>query len=499
MAHQPANSTSFSSSSPTTSSFTTPSSVLIVGSGVFGLGTAYALTKRPSFSNTTITVVDRSTEPAVFPSPDASSVDTSRIIRADYADPAYAALAAEAQVEWRKNGDNELGGQGRYSETGLVLVADKPPSPSAVGQTSASVGDLPPVQAQPSKKSGMDYVRASWENVKDIAAKDPQLADSISELSGVEAIRGAVGTGGTSGSWGYINRSSGWADAEKSMAWLYDRVKETGRVQFVNGTVTSLNTAGNAVTGVTVSTGQTLSAELVIVATGAWTGALVDLSGQATATGQILAYMDITDAEQAQLAKMPTLLNMTSGLFVITPSNNVLKVARHAYGYVNPTTTVTAPLRPPDAATTATVSLPLTHLDDPALSIPVSGAAALRSALREMVPLPGIPERPFSRTRLCWYTDTPSGDFLIDYHPHWRGLFVATGGSGHGFKFLPVLGEKIADCVEGQCPPEFRTKWSWRETRGDAFQGWDAVVTEDGSRGGEPGLILQEELAKGAA
>lgn len=53
----------------------TPSSILIVGSGAFGLSTAWALCRNPQYKNTKITVVDR--QP--FPSPDGSSVscDTS--------------------------------------------------------------------------------------------------------------------------------------------------------------------------------------------------------------------------------------------------------------------------------------------------------------------------------------------------------------------------------------------------------------------------------------
>jgi sarcosine oxidase/L-pipecolate oxidase len=47
-----------------------PSSILIVGSGAFGLSTAWALCKNPQYQNTTITVVDR--QP--FPTPDGSSV-----------------------------------------------------------------------------------------------------------------------------------------------------------------------------------------------------------------------------------------------------------------------------------------------------------------------------------------------------------------------------------------------------------------------------------------
>ena len=67
---------------------------------------------------------------------------------------------------------------------------------------------------------------------------------------------------------------------------------------------------------------------------------------------------------------------------------------------------------------------------------------------------------------------------------------MATGGSGHGYKFLPVIGEKIVDTVEDRCPEEFKSKWAWPEGR------VGSVVTEDGSRGGRPGLVLMEEFKK---
>ena len=43
---------------------------------------------------------------------------------------------------------------------------------------------------------------------------------------------------------------------------------------------------------------------------------------------------------------------------------------------------------------------------------------------------------------------TFDSDFLLDYDPERPGLFIATGGSGHGVKFAPLLGEIIADRVE---------------------------------------------------
>jgi sarcosine oxidase/L-pipecolate oxidase len=452
-----------------------------------------ALARRDAFSRCSITVVDRSdpSQPGAFPSPDAASIDSSRIIRADYADPAYTALCDEGQLQWRQQAKpTDLGAQGRYNEAGLLLVGDDtPPAPAAA----------PPSEGLKPKLTGMDYARMSWANVVSLAAKDTELAARVRELPNPEAIRDALGTGGSTGSWGYINNNSGWGNATASMAWYLDQVQKTGRVDFVAGTVVSLECSETTVTGAKLSDGRVLSADLVVVAAGAWTGGLVDLAGQALATGQVLGYMDITEAEQEKLAKMPVVLNLSTGLFIIPPTDRVLKVARHAYGYINPVTLDNPPLplfpKSPGTTTTTTspsaISLPRTSLTDPSLSIPADAAADLRRALRDMIPWPSLRDRPFSKTRLCWYSDTPTGDFLIDYHPYWRGLFVATGDSGHAFKFLPVIGDKITDCLMRNGPPEFRGKWDWKATAESAA----VVFTEDGSRSGTPGVVLADALA----
>ncbi|CAK7240608.1 MAG: hypothetical protein STHCBS139747_002053 [Sporothrix thermara] len=497
--------------------YSPPASILILGSGVFGLGTAEALSRRPAFANTAITVVDRGSgsgegDENDFPARDAASIDSSRIIRADYADPAYAALADEAQAFWRgtikpgnmRSDDDYIGGGGRYTESGLVVVADasdEAPAPATTAEVGADASDAKP------KKTGMYYVRESWANVQALAARDPSLGPKLKELPDAEAIRAVVGTGGTTGDWGYLNGASGWADAAASMAWLLRRVQATGRVTFVRGKVTALATEGTKVIGVRLDDGRTLTAELTIAATGAWTESLLgghgdnsdnsnsSLTGTLAATGQVIGYVPLaSDDEHAKVAGMPVVLNLTTGLFVIPPAKDSreLKVARHAYGYINP-------------GSEAGVSTPLTHLDDPQLAIPAEGAADLRRGLRQMVPLPGLVDRPFARTRICWYTDTPTGDFVVDYHPGLQGLFVATGGSGHGFKFLPVIGDKVVDCVEGRRPVAFAEKWAWRtaamaSTAAAPGQGsnvgWATVVTEDGSRGDRPGRLLREELAK---
>jgi sarcosine oxidase/L-pipecolate oxidase len=270
------------------------------------------------------------------------------------------------------------------------------------------------------------------------------------------------------------------------MQWLRSQVEADKRVTFITGEATSLLRSGKKVTGAILKDGQRLLGDLVVLATGAWTGKLVDLRGRATATGQVLAYLDISNAEQERLSKMPIIVNLSSGMFIIPPANNILKIARHGYGYSNPVS-IPNPDNP-SGIEMITVSLPRTGVDIPGQQIAPEGFEACRAALKEMVPW--LAERPFSNSRICWYTDTPDGDFLITYHPEFDGLFLATGGSGHGFKFLPVIGDAIADCIERKCPKDFQEKWAWRKRT------VDNVVTEDGSRGGRSGMVLDREMAK---
>jgi len=71
------------------------------------------------------------------------------------------------------------------------------------------------------------------------------------------------------------------------------------------------------------STILTPPADLVILATGAWTPSLINLQGRAIATGQCLAYISITDAEQEQFGKIPPLLNVSR---LLAPSRFVLQL-----------------------------------------------------------------------------------------------------------------------------------------------------------------------------
>jgi glycine/D-amino acid oxidase-like deaminating enzyme len=59
-------------------------------------------------------------------------------------------------------------------------------------------------------------------------------------------------------------------------------------------------------------------------------------------------------------------------------------------------------------------------------------------------------------TRVCQYENTATGDFLIDRHPDFVNVWIAGGGSGHGFKHGPAVGELAARMVMTGAAPEQR-------------------------------------------
>lgn len=68
------------------------------------------------------------------------------------------------------------------------------------------------------------------------------------------------------------------------------------------------------------------------------------------------------------------------------------------------------------------------------------------------------------KTRLCWYTDSFDNHFVVDFVPDMDGVLIASGGSGHGFHFLPNLGKYVVDLIEGESEGVLRT-WRWRKSR----------------------------------
>ena len=60
---------------------------------------------------------------------------------------------------------------------------------------------------------------------------------------------------------------------------------------------------------------------------------------------------------------------------------------------------------------------------------------------------PALRDAPLVAAEVCQYENTCNGDFLIDRHPDWENVWLVGGGSGHGFKHGPAVGEYVARLV----------------------------------------------------
>jgi glycine/D-amino acid oxidase-like deaminating enzyme len=71
---------------------------------------------------------------------------------------------------------------------------------------------------------------------------------------------------------------------------------------------------------------------------------------------------------------------------------------------------------------------------------------------------PALRHAPLLEARVCQYENSPDGHYIIDRHPDALNAWVVGGGSGHGFKMGPALGELVAGLVleDGAAPPLFR-------------------------------------------
>jgi monomeric sarcosine oxidase len=77
---------------------------------------------------------------------------------------------------------------------------------------------------------------------------------------------------------------------------------------------------------------------------------------------------------------------------------------------------------------------------------------------------PVLADAPIVDTRVCQYENTSNGDFLIDRHPTLSNVCFAGGGSGHGFKHGPAVGEYITGQILDGAEPEGRFLFDKKET-----------------------------------
>jgi sarcosine oxidase / L-pipecolate oxidase len=343
-------------------------------------------------------------DPGPIPHPLAESTDISKVVRLDYGpDEAYLALMETALDGWRRW--NAAWGAPLFHETGVTFLTRARMQPGGFEH-----------------ESFMRLVRRGH---------------PVERLDAT-AIRARFPAWST-GSYidGYWNPIGGYAESGRVVERLLAEATALGVSLHERQTFERLDHEGSRVAGIVTREGA-FPADQVVMAVGAWTGhALPFLAPCFRSVGQPVFHLAPVDRAPYEASRFPVFCAdiARTGFygFPITPEGRV-KIANHGVGRA---------IHPASSARVVTA-------DD---------EAELRAFLRET--FPGLVDAPIVYTRVCVYGDSLDGHFWIARDPRREGLVVAAGGSGHGFKFAPVLGELIANATEGVDDPRL-ARFRWR-------------------------------------
>ncbi len=224
-------------------------------------------------------------------------------------------------------------------------------------------------------------------------------------------------------------------------------------VRFVDGVVSGFVEDQSGVRAVRLDAATLLEADGVLVCAGAWTPRLVPFAASLLASvAQPVLHFGVDDPNAFRGPGFPPWAADIGGSgwygFPALDDGRV-KLGHHGQGrFVDP---------------------------DARGAVGDDHVARARSFLAESIP--SLADAPVVETRVCMYCDSRDGDLLVDAVPGHGGLFVAGGGSGHAFKFAPVLGGIIADVVEGRASRWLR-RFRWRSV--------PSRRSEEARMGGEP-------------
>ena len=186
--------------------------------------------------------------------------------------------------------------------------------------------------------------------------------------------------------------------------------------------------SGRALTSLALSDGTTLAADRVVFACGPWLGGLFpDVIGRRIRSTRQEMFFFGTAAGDRRFddSAIPAWANFADALYYGMPGNEGrgFKAADDTLGDEVDPETLERVVRPESLAR-------------------VRDFVARR--------FPALAQAPIIETRVCQYEYSTDGDFVVDRHPAWDNVVLAGGGSGHGFKMGPAIGEHIAGVVLGR-------------------------------------------------
>ncbi|KAI1619319.1 FAD dependent oxidoreductase [Exophiala viscosa] len=447
------------------------SKIIIVGGGVFGLSTGLWLA-RDGYDN--ITIFDRcpldNGHYSPFAGCDGASADINKTFRTGYGKELhYQRLAIEARetwLAWNKEIKESTQAELPHGLTpndkvldlcGNIFLAEGPTLRDFY------VDSLKSMETSAPEFRKLQFIKGNPDDEERLRKINPKWVEKLHALDGIN----------NNDTNGFIDVQGGVTLADKACTYARFLCQKAG-VKFVldspQGKLRELlveeNGSQRKVTGIKTCDGLDHLADRVIVACGGWTATIIPEAHRAIeATAGTVMFVDIPKDrkdlwERFDSKNFPVWSYRRGqgdeyyqgGGWPITRDGR-LKFGFRGRKFTN--------FEDHPTASNLRVSTPRTkYTSEPITTVPLYGLKLVKEVIGKA--FPELAEFGFTDTRLCWYTDSIDNDFLIDYVPGYSdSLFICTGGSGHAFKFLPLLGRHVKNQLE-RVPDEFTQLWKWR-------------------------------------
>ena len=358
---------------------------IVIGIGSMGSATCWHLAQR----GLRVLGIEQFTSPHEH----GSHTGQSRIIRKAYFEhPDYVPLLQRAYELWRKF--EEVSKAKLFYKTGIVY-AGKPDNENIKAiLSSASLYDIP-IKERPIKESRTQF---PW--LKIPGDFITIFEDDAGFITPEQTIDFFIRQAGRSGATILQN--------ESVKEWKY----ESGKIKVTTNR-------------------KTYSSDKLVITAGSWTSTLLpQLQSKLRVTEQLLAWVDVPQQKKFSLGNFPCWFIEDPDLgtfygFPVLPEDKFsgpsgFKLAHHA----------------PGASTDP---------DKRSSSIPADFETKINYVLDQYIP---EAKGKIVASKSCLYTYSPDSHFIIDHLPGYdNNVVIACGFSGHGFKFVPVIGEILSDLV----------------------------------------------------
>ena len=361
--------------------------VTVVGAGIMGLCTAWALKRRGHL----VSVIEQHG----VPNPLGSSVDQHRLIRHAYgARAGYSAMVRQAFPAWDRLWADL--GRSHFVETGTLCIG-------AGGQSWLN---------DSAETLSRDSIELEWLNRETIEKRFPLVHFRDGDQAFWLPSGGVLMAATIIESLARHLISHGVPIRTKSTATAIDPNRATVRL----------------------ADGREVEADHLVVAAGPWVGRLLTgMAQRVTPSRQLVAYLEPPADQVLAWSRMPMVLDIDPafGFYLVPPVGGTrMKVSDHSF-------TLTGD---PDRDREASMDEAKTLLE---------GC---------QVRLTGFDRHRVGEVKNCFYTVETEERFIVE--PIGNAAWVMTGFSGHGFKFGPLMGEAMAEALEGERMPSALGRWA---------------------------------------